>query len=109
MGVGCHFLQVLEGEASVLDELLAKIERDPRHKDLKVLFRGKLEERVFGRWSMGCVTASDATSADDHYFDDISQEIERLCKEESEEHRELLKDLLIEIPKRFAENKLSVT
>ena len=112
MGVGDHFLQVLEGESEVLDELLAKIEVDPRHRDLRVLYRGEMGERVFGRWSMGCVTPANESTGDllasQCYFDDIAKELERLCESDTEDQAEKLKDLLIQIPQRLAEQSVSV-
>lgn len=106
MGVGNHFLQVLEGKEDVLEKLLAKIEKDPRHTDLRVIYKGELEERVFGRWSMGCVSATGSGNCE---FDDIAKELQSLCESDSEQKRESLMDLLIEIPKRFAENKLAIS
>ena len=47
------FLQVLEGEEDVVEALFAKIERDPRHTDTRLLLRTDVEEPSFGDWSMG--------------------------------------------------------
>jgi hypothetical protein len=47
------FLQVLEGEAVVLDATYARIARDPRHRNLRVLARSNIRERRFSQWSMG--------------------------------------------------------
>jgi uncharacterized membrane protein (DUF373 family) len=47
------FLQVLEGDEEVIEELLEKIRRDPRHRDLQVLYRKKIEQRQYSDWSMG--------------------------------------------------------
>lgn len=112
MAVGSHFLQVLEGEPTVLDELLTKIEKDPRHTNLKVLYRGEMQERVFGRWSMGCVTSTNNPSSGDLtasqcYFDDIAEQLKALADDDTAGQNERLKDLLIEIPKRFAEQSVS--
>lgn len=46
------FLQVLEGEADVLRRLYAKIEKDTRHWDVRVLL-DQVASRNFGEWSMG--------------------------------------------------------
>jgi hypothetical protein len=51
--VGGNFMQVLEGEATAVDEVFAHIERDPRHTNIIVLEREPIPERSFGRWSMG--------------------------------------------------------
>jgi uncharacterized membrane protein (DUF373 family) len=47
------FLQVLEGEERVIDELLDIIEGDPRHTGMQVLHRKAIEKREYSDWSMG--------------------------------------------------------
>jgi hypothetical protein len=47
-----RFLQVLEGEPAALDTLVAVIQRDPRHRDMKPLVRAPIRERTFTGWSM---------------------------------------------------------
>lgn len=47
------FLQVLEGEEQVLLATLARIDKDPRHTDLRVLLDQVIAERAFGEWAMG--------------------------------------------------------
>lgn len=49
------FMQVLEGEPAIVEGIFAKIQRDPRHRDVLVLLRGDIETRNFGDWSMGFV------------------------------------------------------
>jgi hypothetical protein len=49
------FMQVLEGEPAIVEQIFAKIQRDPRHRDVLVLLRGNIETRNFGDWSMGFV------------------------------------------------------
>lgn len=46
------FIQVLEGEESVVRELLAKIRQDKRHRNVGVLIEGETKERNFADWSM---------------------------------------------------------
>ena len=53
------FVQTLEGEQAVVQDLYAAIERDPRHEQISILQAGTVDERVFGRWSMARV-AEDA-------------------------------------------------
>lgn len=50
-GDGCFF-QCLEGETQAIDDLYAKLQNDPRHKDLKLLARKTIERRSFIDWSM---------------------------------------------------------
>lgn len=46
------FLQVLEGEASVVDQLYHRIKQDERHRACMIVARLQLEAREFGKWSM---------------------------------------------------------
>ena len=47
-----YFLQCLEGDASVVQNLYSKIETDPRHRDVTVLLQSSISTRTFGAWSM---------------------------------------------------------
>jgi hypothetical protein len=47
-----HFLQALEGPASEVHATFARIERDQRHRDVRVLIGGETQERLFAQWSM---------------------------------------------------------
>lgn len=47
------FLQVLEGEEHVIDELYQKIMSDPRHTQLATIIREPIPKRYFENWSMG--------------------------------------------------------
>ncbi len=55
------FLQVLEGEAAVVDTLFWKIGMDRRHKDIMMLARRESDERNFPDWSMGFVNVREST------------------------------------------------
>ena len=46
------FVQVLEGPAARLEELLIKLRRDSRHTDLNVLGRWGVTARLFTGWDM---------------------------------------------------------
>ena len=47
-----YFLQMLEGEPTVLGPLFEKISRDPRHADVHVLADGPVAKRMFPAWGM---------------------------------------------------------
>lgn len=47
-----HFLQVLEGAQDVIEATLARIERDPRHYDLRIVEKRRVPSRHFERWAM---------------------------------------------------------
>ena len=47
------FLQALEGEERVTEQLFAKIARDPRHQRVVHILRREVPTRHFGEWQMG--------------------------------------------------------
>jgi len=52
------FLQVLEGEQEMVSDLLEKISKDPRHTDVKVVYKTGVERRTFNAWQMAYVSPS---------------------------------------------------
>jgi Sensors of blue-light using FAD len=53
-----YFLQVLEGKAEDVHELMARISRDVRHQTVRVLKQGPVPAAVFSDWSMAYVSAT---------------------------------------------------
>ena len=49
------FIQVLEGEDAAITRLLATIESDPRHENMRILSDREIDFRNFKEWSMGYV------------------------------------------------------
>lgn len=49
---GGNFLQVIEGPASAIDELVRVLQGDHRHNGMIVLCRTNIEERQFREWQM---------------------------------------------------------
>ncbi len=47
------FLQVVEGEDDVVDNLVERICGDERHDEIQMLRRTEIDERRYGQWSMG--------------------------------------------------------
>ncbi|MES2683319.1 MAG: BLUF domain-containing protein [Pseudomonadota bacterium] len=47
------FLQILEGEEAVLTATYGRIEKDPRHKSMRLLQRSPITKRRFDLWTMG--------------------------------------------------------
>jgi hypothetical protein len=47
-----QFMQVMEGEESVVKGLYERVARDPRHHDVRTLAQGPIATRSFGQWSM---------------------------------------------------------
>lgn len=52
IATGTHFSQVLEGPASAVEPLMASIARDPRHRDVRMLYESTTAARRFDRGSM---------------------------------------------------------
>jgi uncharacterized protein YbaA (DUF1428 family) len=52
------FLQVLEGKAEAVEELMARIAKDLRHHTVTVLKQGPVPAAAFSDWSMAYVSAT---------------------------------------------------
>ncbi len=62
ISAGDFFFQILEGEQLIVDQLLEKISRDPRHCDITVLnAEYECEERLFLDWDMKTVAITEST------------------------------------------------
>jgi hypothetical protein len=61
---GGKFLQVLEGDETVVEALYQKIVRDSRHRAAEVLLVGQRPVRQFPDWSMGFANLSGFTEQD---------------------------------------------
>lgn len=55
---GTHFLQIVEGSESAIDDLLDRLRRDQRHSGLEVRDRRAIGERSFPDWSMELIRVS---------------------------------------------------
>lgn len=53
------FLQCLEGPRTAVNEVYRHILRDDRHTDVVLLEYADIQERAFGRWSMGFLRSSE--------------------------------------------------
>ena len=51
-GTPDYYVQILEGEADPVHEIMASIERDNRHTDVVILEESIISERSFSSWSM---------------------------------------------------------
>ncbi len=50
-----HFLQVIEGRRTVVDNLFRVIVKDPRHKDVTLLLKRRIPNREYDSWHMGFI------------------------------------------------------
>lgn len=61
---GQRFCQHLEGPDGPLDELMARIEADLRHRDVRVVHNGPLTQRRYRRFDMGYAQSEDPQELD---------------------------------------------
>ena len=52
---GTHFLQIIEGAQSAIDDLVERLRRDGRHTGFEVRDQRKIDARSFPDWSMELV------------------------------------------------------
>ena len=74
---GGRFVQVLEGPAERVRDLLAVIAADDRHTAMRVLIEQPIAQREFAEWTMGyqpiAVTTAPAPEGFRDTFDDLEQ------------------------------------
>jgi hypothetical protein len=59
---GDYFFQILEGEETIVDQLLEKISHDHRHNEITILSSEyECEERLFSDWDMKTVAITEST------------------------------------------------
>ena len=58
-----RYIQVVEGPAAMLDNLLRRLELDSRHRDVTLLGREPIQSRLFGGWSMASALITPAHGA----------------------------------------------
>jgi len=59
------FIQALEGEEKVVDDLFNDIATDERHKNVLVVYKNHVTTRTFTDWSMGF------NKLEDHHLEDL--------------------------------------
>lgn len=52
------FMQLLEGDRTAVAECMMRIMKDDRHRSIRILFASEVEDRLFSKWSMRLVEAS---------------------------------------------------
>lgn len=53
-----HFMQILEGERSTVEQLMRRIAKDLRHETVVVLLAGDVQAAAFPDWTMAYVSAT---------------------------------------------------
>lgn len=68
------FLQVLEGEAQHLRQLMENIGKDTRHSEVEVLIDEPISQRSFGAWNMDSFELDASTRIDHATLKNIAEE-----------------------------------
>lgn len=68
---GGWFLQVLEGDLPIIQELYRKIENDDRHMHAKVLYLEPAKNRTFSRWTMNMINLEQEHDTKYHVLRDL--------------------------------------
>jgi hypothetical protein len=57
------FLQLIEGDAHTVDNLMALIAADTRHESVHIIERAEIANRRWANWSMGMATRDESSEA----------------------------------------------
>ena len=78
--VGNRFMQVIEGEHAVVDVLMQRIERDPRHGELAVVLDEPVSERLFVQWNMGALHLGESFESSAAQWPNLVRQAHRLLE-----------------------------
>lgn len=70
-----HFAQVLEGGERELERLMKRIARDPRHRNVRIVWSGPVQKRMFGQWSMAAFNLDRPDPTDNVSIQGLRQEL----------------------------------
>jgi Sensors of blue-light using FAD len=79
------FLQILEGDKALLQDLMARIRRDVRHESVSVLRESEVPTAIFGSWKMAYVSATPkqvAKWAGDSAANDATESLSETAEEQ---------------------------
>lgn len=62
------FLQILEGDKAIVEELYGRIQKDKRHFNVKLTGDGYYNSRIFSNWSMAFVGVGDLNNIENELF-----------------------------------------
>jgi hypothetical protein len=89
------FIQILEGEEEIINETFKVIKQDPRHHQVKIIYKKQITERAFPNWVMGFNKISNAEAEEIEGFFDFWQCSTSECfKISSNERERVLEDIL---------------
>lgn len=85
------FLQVLEGPAKAIKQIIEDLRNDDRHCDMEIIYYNEcLSEREFARWNIGCRILGEGTSSDYQALDYRVKDIFDVVVPKGEVARDLL-------------------
>lgn len=87
------FIQELEGVQRDVEAVFASIQRDKRHKDVRVILRREAETRAFGEWSMAFHNGARDRSKLQQMFGENAPD--QITEENGEDVLQFLRDLAI--------------
>ena len=70
-----HFAQILEGGEMELQALMQRIARDPRHRNLRIVWSGPVARPMFEQWSMAAFNLDQPDPADSVSIRELRQEL----------------------------------
>ncbi|MEM9951663.1 MAG: BLUF domain-containing protein [Chloroflexota bacterium] len=65
------FIQALEGEQAIVEDLYTKIAQDSRHKNIITVYQNEISKRLFMDWFMGFNRLEDRHLADIEGYDGV--------------------------------------
>lgn len=71
-----RFIQVIEGPDDEVHDLMARIEADARHEQVRILFTEPIDRRRFAEWTMGYQALSARESSDRAGFRDSFHDLD---------------------------------
>ena len=105
--VGNSFVQVLEGQKEIVQDLYNKISKDPRHTQCRILFEGTTPERLFSQWNMNFLQMDDAYFLQYDELTDLRTYMENFLKSPEDLSDKVLK-LIQRVPKILKSHKVDL-
>ena len=90
----CAFMQFLEGDEATVRALFTRINADPRHQDVDLMWDHQTERRRFAEWTMGFRELAEDPVAETGYNRLLGEALEPDADEGEPEHAEALSDFL---------------
>jgi len=66
-----YFIQTLEGEKSIVEDLFAKISKDRRHTNILLAAKETISQRAFDNWSMGFANLDLASKDEKNHIESL--------------------------------------